>query len=81
MEPDPIEDDGGVFDDPDGDDDGDDGEELDPREAARDRRRDHDSEAHARDLMRPGMGKVFKQVTDSWSKGPSRPPKKASRHR
>jgi hypothetical protein len=41
-------------------------EDLDPREAARIRRRDHDAGAEERDLMRPGMGKVFKQITDSW---------------
>jgi hypothetical protein len=45
-----------------------DDEELDPREEARIHRRDHDAEAHQRDLMRPGMGKVFKQITDSWSR-------------
>lgn len=38
----------------------------DPREAARTRRRDHDLDAERRDLLRPGMGKVFKQITDSW---------------
>ena len=38
---------------------------LDPREAARARRRDKDADAEHRDLMRPGMGKVFKQITDS----------------
>ena len=75
MEPDPVEDER-VFDDPDADSD----EELDAREAARMRRRDHDADLHARELMRPGMGKVFKQVTDSWSKGPSRPPKKSGKH-
>jgi hypothetical protein len=41
-------------------------EELDPREAARARRRDRDADAAQRDLLRPGMGKVFKQITDSW---------------
>ena len=41
-------------------------EDLDPREQARVRRRDHDADAARRDLMRPGMGKVFKQITDSW---------------
>jgi hypothetical protein len=41
-------------------------EELDPREAARARRRDGDADAERRELMRPGMGKVFKQITDSW---------------
>jgi hypothetical protein len=40
--------------------------DIDAREAARARRRDHDAEAARRDLMRPGMGKVFKQITDSW---------------
>jgi hypothetical protein len=43
-----------------------DDEDLDAREAARVRRRDHDADAARRDLMRPGMGKVFKQITDSW---------------
>lgn len=43
-------------------------EPIDPREEARTRRRDRDADAQRRDLMRPGMGKVFKQVTDSWSK-------------
>ena len=40
-------------------------DELDPREAARLRRRDHDAGAEDRDLMRPGMGKVFKQIDDA----------------
>jgi hypothetical protein len=40
-------------------------EPIDPREAARIRRRDHDLDAERRALMRPGMGKVFKQITDS----------------
>jgi hypothetical protein len=48
-------------------------EELDPREAARARRRDRDADAERRELMRPGMGKVFKQITDSWAE-------KASEH-
>lgn len=52
------------------DDDPDDQDELDPREAARARRRDHDADAARHELMRPGMGKVFKQITDSWSKEP-----------
>jgi hypothetical protein len=39
-------------------------EELDPREEARVRRRDHDADAERRDLMRSGMGKVFKQILD-----------------
>jgi hypothetical protein len=44
----------------------DDRDRLDPREEARARRRDREADAQARDLMRPGMGKVFKQITDSW---------------
>jgi len=43
-------------------------DELDQREAARIRRRDQDAEAAARDLMRPGMGKVFKQIRDAQAK-------------
>lgn len=46
----------------------DDDADLDPREAARVRRRDHDAEAERRELLRPGMGKVFKQITDSWER-------------
>ena len=49
--------------------------DLDPREAARARRRDHDAEAERRDLLRPGMGKVFKQITDTWEREATRPPK------
>jgi hypothetical protein len=41
--------------------------DLDPREAARARRRDREADAEQRDLMRPGMGKVFKQIQDSWA--------------
>ena len=43
-------------------------EDLPAREAARARRRDRDAEAARRELLRPGMGKVFKQITDSWVK-------------
>jgi hypothetical protein len=43
-------------------------DELDQREAARIRRRDQDAAAAARDLMRPGMGKVFKQIQDAQAK-------------
>jgi uncharacterized protein YigA (DUF484 family) len=39
--------------------------DLDSREVARARRRDRDLSAEARDLMRPGMGKVFKQIQDA----------------
>ena len=40
-------------------------DDLEPREAARIHRRDRDAEAEARALMRPGMGKVFKQIQDA----------------
>ncbi len=40
-------------------------EPLDPREAERIRRRDREAAAAARDLMKPGMGKVFKQIQDA----------------
>lgn len=43
-------------------------DELDAREAARARRRDRDAGAAQRDLMRPGMGKVFKQIQDAQRK-------------
>jgi hypothetical protein len=54
-------------------------EDLDAREAARVRRRDHDAEAARRELMRPGMGKVFKQITDSWAEKVSPDQKRARR--
>jgi hypothetical protein len=40
-------------------------DELDAKELARIRRRDRDAQAEARALMRPGMGKVFKQILDT----------------
>ena len=43
-------------------------DDLKPREAARARRRDRDLDAAQRDLMRPGMGKVFKQIQDAQRK-------------
>ena len=54
-------------------------EPIDAREAARTRRRDRDLEAEARDLMRPGMGKVFKQILDSQAKAAKTPPRKRRR--
>jgi hypothetical protein len=57
-------------------------DEIDPREAERIRRRDHDLEAERRALMNPGMGKVFKQIQDSMGKAarePSRPRKRKRR--
>jgi hypothetical protein len=62
---------------PDADDDLDPALDLDAREAARARRRDHDAEAARRELMRPGMGKVFKQITDSWGEKADPDPKRA----
>jgi hypothetical protein len=41
-----------------------DDEDLDPREAERVRRRDREAQAQDRELMRSGMGKVFKQIQD-----------------
>jgi hypothetical protein len=43
-------------------------DDLDPREQERVRRRDREAEAQHRDLMRPGMGKVFKQIQDAQAK-------------
>jgi hypothetical protein len=39
-------------------------EDLDPREAERVRRRDREARAQDQELMRSGMGKVFKQIQD-----------------
>jgi hypothetical protein len=39
--------------------------ELDAREAERIRRRDREAGAERRELLRPGMGKVFKQILDA----------------
>ena len=59
---------------------------LDAREAARTRRRDHDLAAEGRELLKPGMGKVFKQIQDRQRRaaddsppspgGKARPPKR-----
>jgi hypothetical protein len=49
---------------------------LSPSEAARLRRRDRDAEARARDLLRPGMGKVFKQIQDAQARTAREPPKR-----
>jgi hypothetical protein len=56
-------------------------EELDPREAARDRRRDREAEAERRALMRSGMGKVFKQILDRQERDVDEPPARRGRHR
>jgi hypothetical protein len=57
----------------DGRDDREDVGNVDPREAARIRRRDRDAAAQARDLMRPGMGKVFKQIQDAQARAAKEP--------
>jgi hypothetical protein len=56
-------------------------DELDPREAERARRRDREAEAERRALMRPGMGKVFKQIQDAQVKAAPKvtaPPRRPS---
>lgn len=68
-----MEDDDSVDDDPEA--------ELDPREAARDRRRDREAEAERRALMRPGMGKVFKQILDRRVIDAEDAPPRRDRHR
>ncbi len=45
-----------------------DDESLDPRERERLRRRDREAAAAARELLKPGMGKVFKQIQDAQRK-------------
>jgi hypothetical protein len=54
-------------------------EELEPSERARIARRERDAEAEGRALMRPGMGKVFKQIQDAQAKAAANPPKKRRR--
>jgi hypothetical protein len=59
-------------------------EHLDPRERERARRRDREASAEDRDLLRPGMGKVFKQIQDAQRKAaerPDEPPKRRRRAR
>ena len=45
-----------------------DDESLDPRERERLRRRDREARAAERALLKPGMGKVFKQIQDAQRK-------------
>jgi hypothetical protein len=54
-------------------------DDLDPREAERVRRRDREAEAKHSELMRPGMGKVFKQILDAQAKAGKEPPKRRRR--
>jgi hypothetical protein len=51
-------------------------EDLDPREAERVRRRNREAEAEQRALMKPGMGKVFKQIQDAQAKAAKEPRKR-----
>ena len=55
-------------------------DDLDAREAERIRRRDREADAQQRDLLRPGMGKVFKQIQDRQRKAAEEiaPPSAAS---
>jgi hypothetical protein len=54
-------------------------EELPATEAARARRRDRDMTAEQRALLRPGMAKVFRQVTEAAAKPPTPKQQKAKR--
>ncbi|HYN68744.1 MAG TPA: hypothetical protein VEX41_00865 [Candidatus Eisenbacteria bacterium] len=54
-------------------------DDLDPREAERIRRRDRDAAANERELMRPGMGKVFKQIQGAQLRAAKEPPKRRRR--
>jgi hypothetical protein len=54
-------------------------DDLDPREAERVRRRDREAAAEQRALMKPGMGKVFKQIQDTQAKAAKKPPKRRGR--
>ena len=56
-------------------------DDLDPREAERVRRRDRDASAAHTELMRPGMGKVFKQILDAQAKAAKELPKRRRRKR
>jgi hypothetical protein len=54
-------------------------EDLPASEAARAQRRDRDMDAERRALLRPGMAKVFRQVTDAAAKAPTPKQKKVKR--
>ena len=56
-------------------------DDLDPREAERVRRRDREADAEQRALMKPGMGKVFKQILDAQAKAATVPPKRRRRRK
>ena len=54
-------------------------EELPATEAARARRRDRDMEAEQRALLRPGLAKSFRQLTEAAAKPPKAKQRKAKR--
>jgi hypothetical protein len=54
-------------------------DDLDPREAERVRRRDREAAAEHTALMRPGMGKVFKQILDAQAKAAKEPQRRRRR--
>lgn len=54
-------------------------DDLPANEAARARRRDRDMAAAQKALLRPGMAKVFRQVTDAAAKPPKPKQQKAKR--
>lgn len=56
-------------------------DDLDPREEERTRRRDHDLHAERRALLRPGMGKVFKQILDKQAREADEPPVRKPKRR
>jgi hypothetical protein len=56
-------------------------DEIDSREAERIRRRDREAAAEQRELMKPGMGKVFKQIQDAQAKAAAEPPKRRRKKR
>ncbi|MEO5919230.1 MAG: hypothetical protein ABIQ17_06690 [Candidatus Limnocylindrales bacterium] len=56
-------------------------DEVDPREAERIRRRNRALEAEQRALMKPGMGKVFKQILDKQAQAAHQEPAKPKSRR
>jgi hypothetical protein len=62
-----------------------DDEPLDPRERERLRRRDREARGAERALLKPGMGKVFKQIQDAQRKAADeiapRPPREPPKRR
>jgi hypothetical protein len=56
-------------------------DDVGSREAARNRRRDRDADAEHAELMRPGMGKVFKQIDDAIARRATEPPARRPRRK